>query len=73
VWLNVYAAEGPVSGIVRIQFNSRVVDRPFTFDVRRRDKGEASHPSARVRSPYWQRVNLADFSEEFTQQNQSNR
>jgi hypothetical protein len=70
VWLNVYEAAGPVSGIIRIQFNGRVVDRPFSFNVRRGNKGQDSNPSFRVRSPYWQRISLADFfPNEFSQQN----
>lgn len=61
VWLNVYAASGPVSGIVRVQFDGRVVDRPFHFDVWRGNKGLDSNHSARARSPYWQEVKLLDF------------
>jgi hypothetical protein len=70
VWLNVYEAASPVIGIVRIQFNGRVVDRPFKFAVRHGNKGLDSNPSARVRSPYWQEIRLADFfPEEFSQHN----
>jgi hypothetical protein len=46
------------------------VDRPFSFNVRRGNKGLDSHPFARVRSPYWQQVKLSDFfPEQFTQRN----
>ncbi|MCX6923691.1 MAG: hypothetical protein NT154_10865 [Verrucomicrobia bacterium] len=61
VWLNVYAASGPVTGIVRVQFDGRIVDRPFQFDVRRGNKGLDSNQPARAHSPYWQEVKLADF------------
>jgi hypothetical protein len=60
-WLNVYEARGPVRGIVRLQFDGRVVDRPFTFDVNRGNHGHDANFPARLRSPYWQRVNLMDF------------
>lgn len=61
VWLNVYSAKGPVSGIVRVQFDGHVVDRPFQFNVARGNRGRDSDKAARVQSPYWQQVKLADF------------
>jgi hypothetical protein len=71
IWLNVYAASGPVNGIIRVQFNGRVVDRPFKFEVGRGNKGlDANHP-ARGRSPYWQEVKMADFFPDTLTQNNS--
>jgi hypothetical protein len=61
VWLNVYAARGPVSGIVRVQFDGRVVDRPFKFDVTNGNRGRASNIAARSRSPYWLEIRLEEI------------
>ena len=71
IWLNVYAASGPVSGIIRVQFNGRVVDRPFKFDVRRGNKGLDANPPVRARSAYWQEVKLTDFFPDTLTQNNS--
>ncbi len=70
VWLNVYAAKGPVKGIVRVQFDGRVVDRPFFFNVTRGNRGRDANLAARSRSPYWQQIPLADmFQNTFPGQN----
>jgi hypothetical protein len=61
LWLNVYAAKGPVSGIVRVQFNGQVVDRPFNFDVVNGNRGRDSNMAARSRSPYWLEIRLDDI------------
>jgi hypothetical protein len=61
IWLNVYETSRPVSGIVRIQFQGHIVDRPFKFEVTRGNHGHDSDISSRSHSPYWQKVNLADF------------
>ena len=61
-WLNLYAGKGPVRGIVRLQFDGRVVDRPFEFNVTNGNRGRDANFPARSRSPYWQRVNLWTFS-----------
>lgn len=61
VWLNVYEARGPVSGIVRVQFNGQTVDRPFQFNVTRGNHGRDSDPAARSHSPYWLQIDLKDF------------
>jgi hypothetical protein len=61
LWLNVYEATGPVSGIVRVQFDGRVVDRPFKFNVTRGNKGNDSRIVDRRRSPYWQEIRLEDM------------
>lgn len=60
-WLNLYEARGPVRGILRLQFNGHVVDRPFEFNVTSGNRGRDANLPARSRSPYWQRVNLMDF------------
>ena len=60
-WLNVYEARGPVRGIVRLQFDGRVVDRPFEFNVTTGNHGRDGNFPARSHSPYWQRVNFMDF------------
>lgn len=61
VWLNVYESSGPVEGIVRVQFNGKVVDRPFHFNVTSGNHGLDSKPRDRSHSACWQRVNLTDF------------
>lgn len=61
VWLNVYSAKGPATGIVRVQFDGQVVDRPFKFNVANGNRGRDSNKAARLLSPYWQQVKLTDF------------
>lgn len=61
VWLNVYAAKGPVSGIVRVQFDGRVVDHPFQFNVAGGNRGRDSNMAARSRSPYWLEIRLEEI------------
>jgi hypothetical protein len=58
VWLNVYAARGSVNGIVRVQFDGRVVDCPFQFNVATGNRGRDSNIAARSRSPYWLEIRL---------------
>ncbi len=60
-WLNVYRSSSRVHGFVRVQFNGKIVDRPFQFDVRRGNAGRDSDPAARTRSPYWLRIDLTEF------------
>ncbi|MCG3148934.1 MAG: hypothetical protein PCFJNLEI_02386 [Verrucomicrobiae bacterium] len=66
IWLNVYSARSSVSGIVRIQFNGRTVDKAFHFAVTRGNRGGDSNLSKRRESPYWQEIKLADL---FTEAN----
>ena len=66
VWLNVFAASGPVSGIVRVQFNGRSVDRPFKFAVTNGNRAHDANLAVRGRSPYWQRIDLKEFFPEVT-------
>jgi hypothetical protein len=61
VWLNVYDADGPVTGIVRVQFNGKILDRPFKFDATRGNRGRDSTLASRARSPYWQKIHLEEF------------
>jgi len=61
IWLNIYETSRPVSGIVRIQFQGHIADRSFKFDVTRGNHGRDSDISSRSHSPYWQKINLADF------------
>ena len=61
VWLNLYEANGPVSGIVRVEFEGHIADRPFNFNVARGNKGRDAGLEARKRSPYWLRIDLQDF------------
>ena len=61
VWLNVYAAKGPVTGVVRVQFDGRVVDCPFKFSVTTGNHGRDSNISARARSPYWLEIRIKDL------------
>ncbi len=58
LWLNVYDTSSPISGIVRVQFDGRVVDKPFRFDVTRGNKGNDNRIEARRRSRYWQEISL---------------
>jgi hypothetical protein len=66
VWLNIYAARGPVSGIVRLQFDGRVVDQPFKFNVANGNRGRGSNMSVRSHSPYWLEVRLEEIFEQAT-------
>jgi hypothetical protein len=61
VWLNVYDANGPVTGIIRVQFDGRPVDRSFAFNVSRGNHGRDSNAAERGLSPFWQKVNLEEF------------
>ena len=61
VWLNVYDANGPVGGMIRIQFDGRIVDRPFQFKAGLGNHGRDSDLAVRARSPYWQEIHLTDF------------
>jgi hypothetical protein len=61
LWLNVYDTSGPISGIVRVQFHGRVVDKPFRFDVTRGNKGNDSRIGARRHSRYWQEIRLEEM------------
>ena len=61
VWLNVYEAKGPVSGIVRVQFNGRVEDCPFQFNVTSGNHGRDSNIAVRSRSPYWLEIRLDEI------------
>lgn len=61
VWLNVYDANGPVTGIIRVQFNGSTTDRSFTFNVSRGNHGRDSDGAGRARSPFWQKVSLEEF------------
>lgn len=64
VWLNVYAAGGAVSGMVRVQFDGRVVDKPFQFKAAGGNRGRDSNMSARSRSPYWLQIRLDEVFQE---------
>jgi hypothetical protein len=69
LWLNVYAAKGPVNGIVRVQFDGRVVDHPFQFNVTKGNRGRDSNMAARMRSPYWLQIRLDEmFQQAITEQ-----
>ena len=61
LWLNVYDASGPISGVVRVQFDGRIVDKPFRFDVTRGNRGNDSRIADRRRSPYWQEIRLEEM------------
>lgn len=61
LWLNVYDTSGPVSGIVRVQFNGRTVDKSFRFDVTRGNRGSDSRNVERRRSPFWQEIRLEEL------------
>ena len=66
LWLNVYEASGPISGIVRVQYDGSVVDRPFRFEVTRGNKGVDNRIEARRRSRYWQEVRLEEMFRDTT-------
>jgi hypothetical protein len=61
LWLNVYDTSGPITGIVRVQFDGRVVDKPFRFDVTRGNKGNDNRIGARRHSRYWQEISLQEM------------
>ena len=61
LWLNVYDTSGPISGIVRVQFDGRIVDKPFRFDVSRGNKGNDNRIEARRHSRYWQEIRLEEM------------
>ena len=66
LWLNVYAAKGPVSGIVRVQFEGRIVDCPFQFNVANGNRGRDSNIATRSRSPYWLEIRLDEVFQNVT-------
>lgn len=61
LWLNVYQATGPIAGVVRMQYEGRIVDKPFRFDVTRGNKGTDNKIEARRLSPYWQEIRLEEM------------
>lgn len=61
VWLNVYHARGPVTGVVRIQWQGQTFDQPFRFAVECGNGGRDDGLAARRRSKYWREVRLTDF------------
>jgi hypothetical protein len=61
LWLNVYDTSGPISGIVRVQYDGRIVDKSFRFEVTRGNKGNDNRIGARRRSPYWQEIRLEEM------------
>jgi hypothetical protein len=61
LWLNVYDTSGPINGIVRVQFDGRIVDKPFRFDVTRGNKGNDNRIGARRHSRYWQEIRLEEM------------
>jgi hypothetical protein len=61
VWLNAYRTHSSVSGLVRVQYQGQIVDRPFAFNVTRGNAGWDSALAARWRSPYWQEIRLEKF------------
>lgn len=63
LWLNVYDTSGPITGIVRVQFDGKVVDKPFRFDVTRGNRGNDSRIADRRRSRFWQEIRLEEMFE----------
>ena len=66
VWLNMFDTKGSVTGIVRIQWNGKTVDKPFTFTLNRGNKGADSNLTRRRQSTYWQEIKLRDLFPELS-------
>lgn len=67
VWLNMFDTKGSVTGIVRIQWNGKTVDKRFTFTLNRGNKGADSKPTQRRQSAYWQEIKLRDLFPELSE------
>ena len=61
IWLNVYETKGNAKGIVRIQWNGKIIDAPFQFDLNRGNHGGDNSLTQRRRSPYWQEIRIRDI------------
>ncbi len=61
LWLNLFKASAsrPITGIIRVQWNGRTIDHPFSFgQIMRGNSGADADYPARARSSYWQRIDL---------------
>jgi hypothetical protein len=61
IWLNLYETKASVSGIIRIQYNGKTVDKPFRFAANRGNHGADSKLTRRQQSPYWQEIKLREM------------